>query len=88
MKISFITTALTILLSSVCMPANNQKNIPYVFDQKELEKHVRFLSELTPARNYKNMRSLNAASDYIERNFIEYGYSPQQQTYEVEGGYP
>ncbi len=67
------------------MPANNQKNITYVLDQKELEKHVRFLSELTPARNYKNIQSLNAASDYIERNFIEYGYSPKQQIYEVEG---
>ena len=85
MKISCITTALTILLSSVCMPANNHKSIPYLFDQKELEAHVKFLSELTPARNYKNIQSLNAAADYIERNFIAYGYSPQQQTYEVEG---
>ena len=85
MRLPFIATVLTILLLGVCMSANNHKNIPYVFDQKELEEHVRFLSELTPARNYKNMQSLNAASDYIERNFIKYGYSPTHQTYEVEG---
>jgi Zn-dependent M28 family amino/carboxypeptidase len=67
------------------MPADNHNNIPYVFDQKELEEHVKFLSEITPARNYKNIQSLNAASDYIERHFIKYGYSPIHQTYEVEG---
>ena len=85
MRLLFIATVLTILLLGVCMSANNHKNVPYVFDQKELEEHVRFLSELTPARNYKNMQSLNAASDYIERNFIKYGYSPTHQRYEVEG---
>lgn len=85
MKISLITSALTILLSSICMPANSHKNLSPVYDKKELEEHVAFLSALTPARNYRNIRSLNAASDYIERTFIGYGYSPQRQTYEVEG---
>ncbi len=80
-----MTITLTILLLSACMPTNNHKNIPYVFDQKELEEHVKFLSELTPARNYRNIQSLNAASDYIENHFTKYGYSPKYQTYEVKG---
>lgn len=85
MKISFIVIILTILFFGVCMPADNYPNISNSFDKKELKEHVKFLSELTPARNYLNIQSLDAASDYIEQKFIKYGYSPLFQVYQAKG---
>jgi len=46
---------------------------------------VKTLSEITPARNYRNLESLNEAARYIKNKFEEYGYVAQEQKYTVEG---
>jgi len=35
---------------------------------------VKTLSEITPARNYRNLESLNEVARYIKNKFEEYGY--------------
>ncbi len=85
MKISLFIFAYIFLVACPYTYAKN--NIPTInsFNQNELQKHVKFLSELKPARNYKNIQSLNAAAEYIENEFMKYGYSPRLQKYEVKG---
>ena len=46
---------------------------------------VKTLSKVTPARNYSNPESLNKTAHYIKSKFEEYGYSPREQIYKVEG---
>ncbi|MCF6324612.1 MAG: M28 family peptidase [Gammaproteobacteria bacterium] len=46
---------------------------------------VKTLSEIIPARNYRNLESLNEAARYIKNKFEEYGYVVQEQKYMVEG---
>ncbi len=85
MRTLLIFSAFTILLLSACMSGMNHKNISNVFDQKKLKEHVEFLSNISPARSYENIQSLDTTSEYIENEFIKYGFSPKHQTYEVEG---
>lgn len=78
-KESFITL---ILLSSV---------IPYELSyamnprKDNLYATVKALSEVTPARNYRNLESLNETAHYIKGKFEEYGYAPQEQKFMAEG---
>jgi len=71
-----------ILLSSV---------IPYELsyamnaNKDNLYTTVKVLSEVTPARNYHNLESLNEIARYIKGKFEEYGYAPQEQKFMAEG---
>ena len=54
-------------------------------DKADLYATVKTLSEITPARNYRNPESLNKTAHYIKNAFEEYGYSTRKQSYKVEG---
>lgn len=54
-------------------------------NKKELYRHVDFLTGITPARNYRNMNSLNNVADYIYSELGEYGCRTEEQTYTVDG---
>jgi len=43
------------------------------------------LSVISPARNYKNINSLEAASSFIKKQLISFGYSPYEQEFTVNG---
>ncbi|UOR04054.1 M28 family peptidase [Hymenobacter aerilatus] len=46
---------------------------------------VQFLTELQPARNYRNLASLNQAADYIREALHQAGGQPQDQVFRVDG---
>ncbi len=54
-------------------------------NKKELYRHVEFLTGIEPARNYRNMSSLNAVADYIFSELGEYGCRTKEQAYETGG---
>jgi Zn-dependent M28 family amino/carboxypeptidase len=53
--------------------------------KEKLYKHVEFLTELQPARNYENLASINKAADYIKQEFIRAGAQPTEQTWKAMG---
>ena len=54
-------------------------------NQQNLTNHVRFLTELNPARNYQNIESLAKASEYIEQHFASLGLDTRRQVWMVYG---
>jgi len=54
-------------------------------NQQNLTNHVRFLTELNPARNYQNIESLAKASAYIEQHFESLGLETRRQVWTVYG---
>ena len=54
-------------------------------NQQNLTNHVRFLTELNPARNYQNIESLAKASEYIEQHFVSLGLDTRRQVWTVYG---
>ena len=54
-------------------------------NKKELYKHVDYLTGIEPARNYRNMDSLNRSADYIYSELGEYGCRTEEQTFKVDG---
>ncbi|MDD5423640.1 MAG: M20/M25/M40 family metallo-hydrolase [Candidatus Omnitrophica bacterium] len=46
--------------------------------------HVRFLSSDIGKRNTSNYNSLERAADYIKKEFVKYGYDPEEQSYHME----
>ncbi|WP_243900290.1 M28 family peptidase [Hymenobacter defluvii] len=46
---------------------------------------VQFLTELQPARNYRNLASLNQAPNYIQAALRQAGGQPQDQVFRVDG---
>ncbi len=53
--------------------------------KENLYKHVEFLTDLTPARNYRNLYSLNTAANYIKDGFRSLGTKPTEQKWLVKG---
>ncbi len=51
---------------------------------KVLYKHVEFLTEITPSRNYLNLNSLQKVVDYIKTEFEKIGGSPVEQKWIAE----
>ncbi len=49
--------------------------------KKTLYQHVEFLTSIKPYRNYKNVKSLQKAANYIEENFKKFGFNPYRQTW-------
>jgi len=54
-------------------------------DKQRLYAHVDTLTSITPARNHKNIFSLDATADYIYSQLEASGCRMQRQTYEVNG---
>ena len=54
-------------------------------NQQNLTNHVRFLTELNPARNYQNIESLAKASEYIVQHFASLGLDTRRQVWTVYG---
>ncbi|MCC3158147.1 M28 family peptidase [Hymenobacter sp. 15J16-1T3B] len=54
-------------------------------DQDRLYADVKFLTDLQPARNYRNLASLNAAADYIKAEFGKLGCRVSEQPFAVDG---
>jgi hypothetical protein len=52
---------------------------------EDLEATVRFLSTVSPARNFNNPDSMNKAAAYIAQEFAEYGLNPSEQEFVVLG---
>ncbi|MBW8015178.1 MAG: M28 family peptidase [Planctomycetes bacterium] len=50
-----------------------------------LRETVGFLTEIKPARNYQNLRSLEKAAGYISDKFAEYGFKPKRQEFGASG---
>jgi Zn-dependent M28 family amino/carboxypeptidase len=50
-----------------------------------LHTDVAFLTSIQPARQYRNLASLNKAADYIRAEFEKLGGTVTEQKYEVEG---
>ena len=47
--------------------------------EKELLRHLEYLTGICPFRNFGNPESLKVASDYIDRQFENYGFEVQHQ---------
>lgn len=54
-------------------------------DSLALKKHVRFLSEISPARSHENIASLDSCAAYIKAEFEKYADTTWYQEYEVNG---
>lgn len=52
---------------------------------EDLKKHVSFLTHLLPARNVEHPESLNAAADYITKEWNSLGFQVEEQKYLVHG---
>jgi len=52
-------------------------------DKAVLTAVVEKLTSVSPARNYRNIDSLNRIADYIVARFSEYGFKPTTQTYHI-----
>lgn len=51
----------------------------------DIKETVRFLTEISPSRNYRNVRSLERTAKYISGKFSEYGLKAQRQEFVVGG---
>ena len=51
---------------------------------RELERHVRYLSEQVGRRGVFKPEAYQKAEEYIEQQLKDWGYAPQRQMYEVE----
>jgi Zn-dependent M28 family amino/carboxypeptidase len=54
-------------------------------DKERLYKDVKFLTTLSPARNYSNLQSLEKASSYIEQEFSDLGLKTEAQKWKADG---
>ncbi|UOQ55060.1 M28 family peptidase [Hymenobacter cellulosivorans] len=54
-------------------------------NQDRLYADVEFLTELRPARNYRNLTSLNKAADYIKAEFDKLDCRVQEQPFRADG---
>lgn len=52
---------------------------------QELQQHVQYLANLTPARNYRHLDSLNSAAHYIQKEWEKSGFAVTEQVFQVDG---
>jgi Zn-dependent M28 family amino/carboxypeptidase len=67
-------------LFEVCASAQHSYPDPNI-SVDNLKAAVTYLTKIEPACNYRNLRSLNKAGDYISAKFAEYGFKPQRQEF-------
>lgn len=53
-------------------------------DENALYNHVKYLSTIKPARNFRNTESLDKAASYIKTSFDSYCDAASYQTFNVE----
>jgi Zn-dependent M28 family amino/carboxypeptidase len=53
--------------------------------RKNLFRHVEFLTELSPARNYRNTATLKKVVDYLVNECRTYGSTPEKQAWKAKG---
>ena len=58
---------------------------PIPYSPENLEKHVQWLSNVNPARNFINLDMLNTVAEYIAEEFNKAGANIEFQEFEVEG---
>lgn len=85
--IFFLATAVLLycIVNPVYFVSTDTKNQSVVVDAQKLKSHVVFLSGLNPARNYRNMKSLNQAAEYIKGQFEPYCEQVEYQNFAVDG---
>ncbi len=44
---------------------------------------TKFMTDINPPRNHKNLKSLDKAANFIEGKFAKYGYKPLEQSYKL-----
>ena len=54
-------------------------------NRDRLYKTVKYLTDISPSRNYSNIDSLNLAANFIKKNFSDYGFKPVEQRYTANG---
>jgi Zn-dependent M28 family amino/carboxypeptidase len=67
--------------------ANSYDNSSPVFVELKdnLKKHIKILSSDIGERNFTKYKNLEEAANYIQKEFKNYGYSPEEQVYNLEG---
>ncbi len=86
-----IRLTLLAILFTYCFPSyatsDNAVSDPLepVVSKKNLYKTAKTLTSIKPARNYRNINSLNKVAAYIKGRFSQYGFSPVEQKYKVNG---
>lgn len=50
-----------------------------------LYKDVDFLTSIKPERNFQNLKSLQRVCDYLKKEFLSMGATPEEQTWIAEG---
>ncbi|MEK7485127.1 MAG: M28 family peptidase [Planctomycetota bacterium] len=54
-------------------------------ETQQLQKHVEYLSQLNPPRNYRNLDSLRSASEYLRKEWEKFGFTVTEQEFQVDG---
>lgn len=73
------------IVNPVYFVSSNTWHAAVAADSKKLESHVVFLATLDPARNYRNISSLNRAAKYIQEQFQPYCEQVEFQNFAVDG---
>src|SRR5688572_25779194 len=73
-----------VLSSSLCTSRNQINNKEMNELEKRLYRHVEFLTEVQPARNYSNLSSLNKVADYIHTSFSKLNCKVEIQKFQVQ----
>jgi hypothetical protein len=75
------------IFSSLINCPENQHRMEMNNDQikARLYKDVQFLTTVKPARNYRNLSSLNKVAEYIEKSFLSLNYPTEVQKFKVDG---
>ena len=77
---------LLLLISSLIMAKKMQTSgVDVKISKENLYKHVESLVNTPQPRNFYNVASLDSAAAYIKAQFEEFGYTPEEQVFTVEG---
>ncbi len=86
MKNMLETVVLILLIIMSSTTAEAKINHPNVTVSAEnLKSTVEFLTSIRPYRNHRNIKSLDAAAEYILQKFTSYGVKTEVQVFEVNG---
>ncbi len=72
-----------ILMTCAFTHSSNVHPPTITVNEENIYNTVYALSSIKPPRTFLHIDSLNQAASYIEKKFIEYGYTPQKQKYFV-----
>jgi len=81
---NFIVLILGAFLTYGCASTNFVYPDPDI-SIEDMKRTVRYLTTISPPRNYAHPKSLARIADYISQEFTNYGLSPEKQKFEVSG---